>query len=524
MSRISYVRKTPEGWETTIRRMVNQHRVALEPAAAREIVRYLSDHHGLAPEELRPGLYEVERRRLMAATEPLEATRTACLNCHSLGRAVTQRRTADEWRLLSNTHFALFPGTFRRGPGPGGGGGGGGVGGGGGGGGSRGAAGDPIELANQELAEHYPLVTSAWAEWSGNVRAPRLAGSWAISGYEPTTGPVFGRMELRAVPGAPHEFETDVVYVQPRRGTTVRRAGRVTIYTGYQWRGRSAVQGRPGDVLREVMFVEPDLSSIHGRWFTGAYEELGMDVRLVPAEQAVVTGAYPQRLRAGMVQELRLYGANLPAPLRTNDIDLGPGVRVLEVTSATGDSATLRVDVAADARVGPRDLAVGRAVAREAAVVFDRVDYIKVEPDRELARVGGASLPMQLARFDAVGYHYGADGKQGTADDIRIGAIPATWAMLEYPRTFEDDDAKFVGAIGPDGVFTPAPDGPNPARSGNRNNVGDVWIQATFASAGEVRGNDPLRARAYLVVSPPNYIDWDPETLSVPAIGRPLLP
>src|SRR5688572_15545994 len=35
MSRISYVRKTPEGWETTVRRMVNQHRVVLQPAAAR---------------------------------------------------------------------------------------------------------------------------------------------------------------------------------------------------------------------------------------------------------------------------------------------------------------------------------------------------------------------------------------------------------------------------------------------------------------------------------------------------------
>src|SRR5688572_27581835 len=101
MSRISYVRKTPEGWETTVRRMVNQHRVVLQPAAAREIVRYLSDQHGLAPEELRPGLYEVERRRIMAATEPLESTRTACLNCHSLARAVTQRRTADEGRLPS---------------------------------------------------------------------------------------------------------------------------------------------------------------------------------------------------------------------------------------------------------------------------------------------------------------------------------------------------------------------------------------------------------------------------------------
>src|ERR1044071_1324893 len=53
MQRISYLRKTPEGWETSLRRMVSLNNVKLDPATARAIVRYLSDHQGLAPSELR---------------------------------------------------------------------------------------------------------------------------------------------------------------------------------------------------------------------------------------------------------------------------------------------------------------------------------------------------------------------------------------------------------------------------------------------------------------------------------------
>src|SRR5437870_4637489 len=62
MSRISYRRATPENWERTIKRMVTLNKVNLNPADARTILKYLSDHHGLAPEEERPIAFEAERR------------------------------------------------------------------------------------------------------------------------------------------------------------------------------------------------------------------------------------------------------------------------------------------------------------------------------------------------------------------------------------------------------------------------------------------------------------------------------
>ena len=53
MSRISWIRTTPEGWEEAIKRMVRLHGVPLDPDDARKILRYLSDEQGLAPEEAR---------------------------------------------------------------------------------------------------------------------------------------------------------------------------------------------------------------------------------------------------------------------------------------------------------------------------------------------------------------------------------------------------------------------------------------------------------------------------------------
>ena len=97
MTRISYLRKTPEGWQQSIRRMVTLNEAELDPETARAIVRYLSDKHGIAPEELRPGRFEVERRLIDWSYEADEDVENTCSQCHSMGRVITQRRTKEEW-------------------------------------------------------------------------------------------------------------------------------------------------------------------------------------------------------------------------------------------------------------------------------------------------------------------------------------------------------------------------------------------------------------------------------------------
>src|SRR5687767_9503807 len=62
LTRISFQRNTPEGWQTTIQRMAALNNLQIDPKTARDVVKYLANNHGLAPEEARAGAFEVERR------------------------------------------------------------------------------------------------------------------------------------------------------------------------------------------------------------------------------------------------------------------------------------------------------------------------------------------------------------------------------------------------------------------------------------------------------------------------------
>ena len=117
MTRISYRRTTPEGWEQTIKRMITLNNLTFEPAEARDVLRYLADHHGLAPEEAKPAAFEVERRQIEYTYAGDKDTEQLCTTCHSMGRVIWQRRTKDEWTLLLEMHRAIYPArdtVFRR--------------------------------------------------------------------------------------------------------------------------------------------------------------------------------------------------------------------------------------------------------------------------------------------------------------------------------------------------------------------------------------------------------------------------
>ena len=500
MTRLSYLRKTPEGWQTSIRRMVALNDVGLAPPAAREILRYLSNNHGLAPEELLPGKFEVERRMIDYDYEADDDTEETCTKCHSMGRIITQRRTEDEWDLLMATHQGLYPlsgnqALLYTGPPPD----------------SPDAPQDtrhPMDRAVAHLSETFPLATPEWADWSATMQPARLAGRWVVSASQTGYGQLFGTAEIEAVPGTDDEFTTTTTLAYARSGRRVTRQGRAIVYTGFQWRGRSALDTGL-DPLREVLFVERDWEGISGRWFAGDYDEFGLDVSYERVgSDPVVVGMEPRALKIGASdQTVTIFGANLPPTLSADEVSLGPGITVRQVVSASDDSATVRVDVDANASVGSRDIYVSGARVPKAGVVYDEVHSIRVNPGWAMARVGGAAMPKGFVQFEARAYHDGPDGKSGTDDDIDLGLAGATWSLEEYAATFVDDDVDYVGAIDQNGLFTPAIDGPNPERSGDRNNIGDVWAVASVLPDSAER---PLRARSHLIVTVPLYLRWDP--------------
>ena len=91
---------------------------------------------------------------------------------------------------------------------------------------------------------------------------------------------------------------------------------------------------------------------------------------------------------------------------------------------------------------------------------------------------------------------------------ITEGALSAP-GIDEFTAVFGDDDKAWAGTIDAGGLFTPAEDGPNPKRPGNRNNVGDLWVVATLPADSPLKPKGPLRARAHLIVTVPLYSRWD---------------
>jgi len=109
LTRISYRRTTPEGWEQTIKRMIDLNGLQVQPEQARLILKYLATNLGLAPEESKPAAWEVEKRLddfKYTADKDTEAT---CTKCHSFGRVMLQRRTKTDWEYLVAMHRGYYP-------------------------------------------------------------------------------------------------------------------------------------------------------------------------------------------------------------------------------------------------------------------------------------------------------------------------------------------------------------------------------------------------------------------------------
>ena len=498
MGRLSYLRKTPEGWEASVRRMASLADVKLQPTDARAIVKYLANKQGLAPAEVRDARFEMERRFMDFRYTGDAVTERTCRACHSVGRVMLQRRTKTEWELLIATHRGYYPNSdfqaFRRsGPSS-----------------DSAPAPHPMDQAIGHLSKAFPLQTPEWTAWSATMRPAPMEGSWLLSGYEVGRGALFGRLTVRKVPGTDDEFTSRAVYRFASGGDPVVREGKSVVYTGHQWRGRSAAPGTSADSSwREVMSVEPGWQEMSGRWFRGGYDEFGIDISAQRISGGtVVAGVVPKALKRGARDvELTVFGANLPRSVSTGTIDFGPGITATRVVRSSPDEIVVRVNVDSAARVGNRDLVVGGASLKEAVVAYDKVDRIRVSPNSNMARVGGVRFPKQFAQFEALGISYGPDGKPDTADDISVGTVPVTWSLEEYGVTFKDDDVRWVGSLDQRGVFTPAVDGPNPDRAGSRNNIGDVYVVATYQLPGGAR---PIKARSLLIVTVPLYMRWEP--------------
>ena len=504
MTRISYIRTTPEGWEEAIKRMVRLNGVQLSPEEARSILRYLSDYHGLAPEEAAKVAYFSEHRIIDEKIDNPDIAH-GCASCHALAKPLSWHRAPDDWKYLKNMHVAFFPAVQftafdapRHRPG------------------SDAPPPKGPSLADVALAyivKSSPLHSPEWAAWQPSMQAPNVAGRWLLSGSEPGKGRFFGEMTIE--PGASEgtlKTTTKVTYICG--GPPTVSSGAAIIYTGYAWRGRATVDGAgsgPADpkTVRQVMMLSKDQSEFKGRWFWGEYQEFGMDVTLRRATGAPALAVVDvTSLEAGANDaRVRIYGDNLPPNLAASDISLGAGVNVNKIISQEPGVLTLSASVSPQATPGNRTVMVKGASLPEAYAVYGHIDFLKVTPATSLSHLGSTTHPAGYAQFETIAFSNGPDGKPNTPDDIDLGPVPATYKLEEFVASFGDDDTSFVGTIdAKTGLFTPASDGPDPKRKSMRNNYGDVWVTATYQPHGATA---PLIGRSYMVVAVPTYQNWD---------------
>jgi quinohemoprotein amine dehydrogenase len=473
MQRISWERTTPEGWQEALKRMILVNGVSLTPDEARSIVKYLSTSHGLAPEEAEPVMYDVERRIQQETSIPNDHVGHACARCHTFARSLSWRRSLDDWKQLAEMHAMRYK--------------------------------LPVdEEAIAFLAKTAPLHTPEWDAWSARSHKPDLSGRWLVTASIPGHGTYFG--ELR-VDSAGDEFNTDVHLTSAKDGSKIVRFGRSAVYGAYAWRGRSqgaqpmsSAPDDPNNVAREVLWVSPDQSTAEGRWFWGQYQEFGFEVKLRRASNdATVTMVEPSSLKTGSeANRIRLIGDRIPDQVTPADLDLGPGVTVRRIVSHTPGEVIAEVDVASDATLGKRDVALHGSATKAAIAIYDRVDYIKVMPDSALAAFGDQTHGRGYQQFEAIAYQRGPDGKLHTADDVELGRVDPndlTWSMEVFYEAPTSSTA-FVGSVSPTGFFAPAVDSPN-------NNF-DVWVVATAKNDKDKNGK-PLVGKAYLVVTVPMY-------------------
>ena len=537
LSRISWIRTTPEGWEEAIKRMVRLNGVKLEPADAKAILKYLSNYHGLAPEEAKPVMYMAEHR-IMDETIPNESR---ARHLHELPRAGPRVPMAAAARgmVAAGRHAsALYQqaeAAFRRT--------------------SPAAAEQPrqaravdardaaataaaeahsltanpaaaaaatvsLDATLDFLAKTYPLHTPEWGAWRARMRAPRIAGKWLISAHVPGHGKYYGEMTI--APGAAEdEFTTTRQTAAGGRRTGHHPHRQGLVYAGYSWRGRSKggavpANAPPDDLanpMREALWISPDQTTAEGRWFWGEYQEFGVDVKMRAGHgRADVSGLDRYSLKTGsQAQRVRVFGANLPAQIPVADLDFGSGITVKSIASHNANEICggwwMWPPMPCRARATwPSAMPCWRAPWRSTTRSITSRCCPKLRwPAWAATR---SSHPRGYQQLEVMAYNRGADDKPHTADDVELGPMDANWSVEEFYASFGDDDKEFVGTLGHNGLFTPNTDGPNPQRKFSRNNYGDVWVVATAKNEKDKDGK-PLTGRSYLVVAVPTYIRWD---------------
>ncbi|APE04969.1 Quinohemoprotein amine dehydrogenase subunit alpha [Alteromonas macleodii] len=471
LSRISYQRKTPEGWLMTIARMQTTHGLKIDGETRASLVEYLANTQGLTPSESAPYRYILERRLNHIENKQPELEQM-CARCHSEARVGLQRRDKKDWEHLVNFHLGQWPSTEYS---------------------AMGRDRKWFEIAINEtvpfLANKYALNTQDWVKWQDKSKVSP-GGNWRITGHMPSKGAFQGTVALKDKGNNQYAMTFTGTFDD---GESLSGTGSVLVYSGYEWRGSLTVGDKQ---YRQVFALNEAGDSLSGRMFLNGHEDIGVDISGHRSDKASILSLSPTYIKAGETLQVSIRGSQL-----SGDVTFSNGLTVVSEVSRTADEIIVQVKAPKmDASAMSSTVNVGKQSLDNALVAYQQVDQIKVSPAYAVARVGegGGSQPKVTASFEAKAFAAGQDGEVGTDDDVYIGLFPASWSVKPFDAQSEaDEDVKFAGVINPEtGVFTPGDAGPNPDRKYGTNNAGRLAVVAKLQD-----GKNILEGQGELIVT-----------------------
>ena len=212
-SRISQIRKTPEGWDMNIARMMIFHGLEIETQDRRDLVKFLSDTQGLAPSETAAHRDVLERKHntIEQGVDPDLAA--MCARCHTYARVALQRRDKAEWQHLIHMHLGQWASIeyqmLSR---------------------ERDWRADALGPVAEKLGQMYPLTTPDWTDWQTTAWQD-MSGEWRIIGHLPGQSDMNGIMTVSAAGDDKYQTTYNLSFSD---GVTMKGTGKSIVHSGYE--------------------------------------------------------------------------------------------------------------------------------------------------------------------------------------------------------------------------------------------------------------------------------------------------
>lgn len=487
---IEGTRKSVEEWKVVVDRMIRLNSAPLDDADFYPVVKELSQHLALSPEESKAVAYinsdENSQYREIPKNDLEGRIFAACVRCHTHGKIKSHRMDKEQWDDIRNLHLGYYPTTvpqvremdWKK----------------------------ESKALNEHLAKLYPFETRSYREWMKIKKDQDLTGAWIVAGYQPGMGYYNGTYTFSPNPAKGDDEYFVVKKVQYLNGFELTTTGQATLFGEYHLRYTLAPTPVTGKA-EGVFDLDVGTVGFEGKWWTVVQDSnaYGNEAFYRSSGASRLFAAFPQALRVmpEKEQELTLVGVALGGNLSPADIQFSDqNIRVTKVVESTGSKLVCRLKVNRGASIGTVDVSVN-GVSFENLKVYDKIDAISVSPRIGRARVScGAAYPAQGVQFVARGIHFGADGKQGTSDDLVLEPVNAHWTLEEEKTREHDDDLKYLATSIANGLYTPITTyAPIKSRKQNREGVGLIAVNASFIDQGKT-----FTDRVKLAVTVPDFI------------------